>query len=108
MNTLDVTDAQAEFGAFLRMLRRRIPAEAPALGSVERPPNRRGRRVSQEEVAEVVGVSRTWYRRLESEAGVRASTRLLERLADAFAFTAEERAALFVLALPELSCIRTR
>ena len=108
MIATDIAAPQPEFGAFLRMLRRRIPADAPALGTLERPPNRRGRRVTQEEVAEVVGVSRNWYRRLECGSGARASTRLVDRLADAFAFTPEERATMFVLALPELSCIRLR
>jgi DNA-binding XRE family transcriptional regulator len=95
-----------ELGALLRMWRNRVPPEAHSLGSLKRPPNRCGHRVSQEEVAEVVGVSRNWYRLLESGSGARASVQLIDRIADAFAFTPHERATLFVLALPELWCIR--
>lgn len=92
----------SDFAVFLRTLRRRIPPDAVTLGPWNRLPVRRGRRVTQEEVAEVVGVSRNWYRRLESGAGVRASTKLLDRLATAFAFTHEERIQLFVLGIPEI------
>jgi len=97
-----MVDASIEFGAFLRTLRRRVPPTAVSVGRCERLPLRYGRRVSQEEAAELVGVSRTWYRMLESGASVRASTRVIDRLAEAFAFTPEERKRLFVLAIPEL------
>lgn len=96
----------SEFAAFLRTLRRRIPPDAATLGPWKRLPVRRGRRVTQEEVAELVGVSRNWYRRLESGAGVRASTKLLDRLATAFAFTHEERVQLFILGIPEIGHTR--
>jgi DNA-binding XRE family transcriptional regulator len=92
----------SEFAVFLRTLRQRIPPDAATLGPWSRLPVRRGRRVTQEEVAELVGVSRNWYRRLESGVGVRASTKLLDRLATAFAFTPEERVQLFVLGIPEI------
>jgi transcriptional regulator with XRE-family HTH domain len=72
------------------------------LGPYQRLMVRCGRRVTQEELAEVVGVSRGWYRQLESDAGVRASIRLLDRLADALAATPEERMTLFTLAVPEM------
>jgi transcriptional regulator with XRE-family HTH domain len=74
----------------------------PALGPWERLPIRHGRPVTQEELAEAVGVSRNWYRQLESGA-VRASTKLLDRLAKVFAFTPEERTKLFVLGIPEIA-----
>jgi DNA-binding XRE family transcriptional regulator len=96
---------RSEFGAYLRMLRKRVPPQTATLGSFMRLPVRRGRRVTQEEIAEVVGVSRNWYRRLEG-GNVRASTKLLVRLAKAFAFTPEERTKLFVLALPEIGFVR--
>jgi DNA-binding XRE family transcriptional regulator len=96
---------RSEFGAYLRMLRKRIPPGTAKLGSSVRLPVRCGRRVTQEEIAEVLGVSRNWYRRVES-GSVRASTKLLARLAQAFAFTAEERANLFVLGLPEIGFVR--
>jgi transcriptional regulator with XRE-family HTH domain len=100
-------ESRSEFGIFLKTLRRRLPPETARLGSWERLPARRGRPVTQEEIAEVVGVSRNWYRILESGAEVRASTRLVERIARAVAFTPEERMRLFVLAIPELGDIRT-
>lgn len=103
-----IADDTSEFAVFLRMRRRRIPPDAATLGPWKRLPVRRGRRVTQEEVAEAVGVSRNWYRRLESDAGVRASTKLLGRIAAAFAFTPEERFQLFLLGIPEIGHTRTR
>ncbi|MGD0967313.1 MAG: helix-turn-helix transcriptional regulator [Candidatus Aquilonibacter sp.] len=93
---------QRSLGAFLLMLRERIPPASMRLGPYQRLMVRCGRRVTQEELAEVVGVSRGWYRQLESDAGVRASIRLLDRLADALAATPEERMTLFTLAVPEM------
>lgn len=94
-------EPHAEFGAFLRTLRHRIPPETVKIGLWKRLPVRHGRRVTQEEIAEAVGVSRNWYRRLEA-GGVRASMKLLARLANTFAFTHEERTKLFLLAIPEM------
>ncbi len=106
MTTFSV-ESQSEFGSFLKMLRERIPPESATLGSWKRQPLRCGRPVSQEEMAEAVGVSRNWYRRLENDASARASMKLLDRLASAFAFTPEERTTLFFLAIPELTHART-
>ena len=66
-----------------------------------------GRRVTQEEAAEIVGVSRTWYGLLESGANVRPSARVVERIANAFASTTDERRRLFILAIPELTVLET-
>ena len=71
--------------------------------SWKRLPVRCGRRVSQEEIAEVVGVTRNWYCRLESGEAVRTSVQLVDRLARVLASTPEERTALFHLAIPELT-----
>lgn len=101
------SDETLEFGSFLKMLRRGIPPETASLGSWKRLPVRCGRRVTQEELAEAVGVSRNWYRRLESGEQVRASVKLLGRLANTFGFTPEERTTLFLLAIPEMGNIRT-
>jgi transcriptional regulator with XRE-family HTH domain len=94
---------RSEFASFLRARRCSIPWDARALGSWERLPIRHGRPVTQEEVAEAVGVSRNWYGLLENGAAVRASTKLLNRLAKVFAFTLEERTKLFTLAIPEIA-----
>ena len=91
---------------FLKTCRRSIPPNTPTLGSWERLPDRRGRRVSQEEMAEAVGVSRNWYRRLENGDAPRASAKLLDRIAKAFQLTLEERMFLFVLAIPEIAQMR--
>lgn len=58
--------------------------------------------MTQEEVAESIGVSRVWYATLESQSGVRTSPALLDRLASALMLTAAERTSLFKIALPEL------
>jgi transcriptional regulator with XRE-family HTH domain len=98
----------AEFAIFLKTLRRCIPPDAATLGPWKRLPVRCGRRVTQEEVAEAVGVSRNWYRRLESGATVRASPKLLDRLATALAIRPGERTQLFVLGIPEMQIQLTR
>ena len=95
-------EPQSTLGAFLRMLRRRVPPRSDTLGPSKRLPIRRGRRVTQEEIAEAVGISRNWYRRLEGGASARASTKLLVRIASALALTPDERITLFALAMPEL------
>jgi DNA-binding XRE family transcriptional regulator len=95
-------DLQIGLACFLKTSRSRIPPEKPTLGSWDRLPIRRGRRVTQEEIAEAVGVSRSWYRRLE-RGSVRASARLLDRLANAFDFSPEDRMKLFALGIPELA-----
>lgn len=69
---------------------------------------RLGRRVTQEEIAEVVGVTRGWCHLLESGAEIRASMKLLDRLANALTLTPEERIALFTLAIPELQLAARR
>jgi transcriptional regulator with XRE-family HTH domain len=89
-------------GAFLKSLRIRVHCESRALGPYERLPTRRGKRVTQEEIAEVIGVSRVWYAALESDAAMRTSTRVLSRLADVLMLSADERASLVQLAIPEL------
>jgi DNA-binding XRE family transcriptional regulator len=98
--------SQSDLASFLRTRRRSIPADSGTLGSWERLPVRRGRRVSQEELAEAVNVSRNWYRRLESGDAPRVSAKLLDRIAKVFQLSPEERASLFILAIPELAQMR--
>lgn len=98
--------SQSEFASFLKTRRRSIPPESMTLGPWERLPVRRGRHVTQEEIAEAIGISRNWYRRLESGEAPRASAKLLDRIAKALQFTPEERMDLFVLGIPELAQMR--
>lgn len=93
--------------ALLRHFRLRIDPLEKALGPQARPPSRPGKPVTQEELAECIGVSRAWYCMLESEKPVRASIFLLDRLASILMLSAGERATLFALALPELDFDRT-
>lgn len=86
----------------LKHFRVRIDPKESALGPYTRPPSRRGKPVTQEELAEYIGVSRHWYGMLESERPCRVSIFLLDRLAAILMLSARERATLFALALPEL------
>ena len=90
-------------GAFLKENRRLIPREATALGSLARHPARHGKPVNQEEIAEVIGVTRVWYAMLESGAALHASPGLLARLADALSLSGDCRQELFSLGLSALS-----
>jgi DNA-binding XRE family transcriptional regulator len=102
----ETVESQSELASFLKARRRSIPPESVTLGSWERLPGRRGRRVTQEEIAEAVGISRNWYRSLENGDAPRASAKLLDRIARAFQCTPEERTILFVLAIPEIAHMR--
>jgi hypothetical protein len=93
---------RSDLALFLKFLRERIDPEVRNLGPHLRPPARVGKRVTQEEVAEAIGVSREWYGLLESAATARTSTGLLDRVADVLMVTPDERARLFALAVPEL------
>ena len=93
----------SSLGAFLREHRRLISRGATALGPHARLPVRHGKGVTQEEIAEAIGVSRVWYAMLESGSALHTSPRLLARLADALALPEESREVLFRLGLPELA-----
>jgi len=86
----------------LRRCRARLDPQLSSLGSLSRLPLRIGRPVTQEEVAEAVGISRQWYAMLESDRAGRVSAAVLSRLADALMMDPGERAVLFRLAVPEL------
>ena len=88
--------------SLLRGLRCRVDPATPTLGQHQRLSTRRGKIVSQEELAEAVGVSRGWYSSLERGAAVQPSVAMLNRVAAALNATRDERVALFALAIPEL------
>jgi transcriptional regulator with XRE-family HTH domain len=87
----------------LRGARLAIPPEAASLGKFLRLPRRVGKAVSQEEVAEAVGISRVWYVNLETGRSVRTSVGLLERLANTLMLNDTQRAELFPFAPAEFS-----
>ena len=99
---IDVAGPDPRLGPLLRRCRVRIEARRTALGDFERLPVRVGKPVTQEEVAEAVGITRQWYARLERDRAPRISAALVARLADALLMVDDERALLFRLALPEL------
>ena len=84
-------DYREEINLFLSGLRRRLATETRFLGKHKRLPCRVGRPVSQEELAEAIGVSRCWYALLERGVAVQPSLSMLDRLAEALNTTAEER-----------------
>jgi DNA-binding XRE family transcriptional regulator len=90
-----------DLGTFLKQQRQALRHETRWLGACERLPARIGRPVTQEEVAEALEVSRTWYALLESGT-VRASAALANRIATVFALDAIQRLELFRLAVPGL------
>jgi transcriptional regulator with XRE-family HTH domain len=94
-----------EIRSVLRGLRQRLNSTT-TLGEYDRIESRRGRPVSQAEIAEAVGVSLGWYQRLES-GDIRPSISLLNRIAVALNATPDERATLFRLAVPALADVFT-
>jgi transcriptional regulator with XRE-family HTH domain len=106
--TLSEGAKQSELALFLKFLRRRIDPDVRVLGSYVRLSERVGKRVTQEELAETIGISRQWYAVLESAPTTRTSAALVDRLADALMVAPEERARLFQLALPELGRAQLR
>jgi transcriptional regulator with XRE-family HTH domain len=94
--------------AFLRERRTRLDPNLRVLGRHERIHARWGRPVTQEEMAEAIGVSRVWYGRLESGPAPRTSTKVLDRIASVLMLDPTERAKLFQLAHPSLTQIELR
>lgn len=94
--------ALVQLGRLLKTFRTRIQPSVEALGSYERAPSRRGRPVTQEEVAEAIGTTRVWYAMLESGQALRTTAQLLGRLADTLMLDERELATLFALGIPEL------
>lgn len=101
-------EPRSELALFLQFLRRRIAPETRLLGSYVRLSERLGKRVTQEELAEAIGIGREWYAKLEAAGTTRGSPALIERLADALMITPEERAHLFHLAVPEFAGVPLR
>ena len=82
-------------GEFIRVHRNRLTPTAAGLPATVR---RRAPGLRREELAALCGVSATWITWLEQGRDVAASTKTLERLAQALQLSAAERAYLFELA----------
>jgi transcriptional regulator with XRE-family HTH domain len=81
----------------------RLAPELRFLGESQRLPIRVGKPVTQEEIAEHLGVSRGWFARFEGGAPAGFSISLLNRLADLLLLSGPERAELMRLAKPALA-----
>jgi transcriptional regulator with XRE-family HTH domain len=86
---------RAELGAFLRSRRARLSADALGLGGRAR---RRTPGLRREEVADLAGVSPTWYTWLEQGRPIRVSDEVLAGIARALRLEPAERAHLYRLA----------
>ena len=91
MNTTANVQSRDDLRVLLKELRARVVSP------------RRGKPVSQEELAEWVGVSRNWYAALERGVPVSPSIPMLSRLATALNANREERLTMLRLAIPELA-----
>jgi DNA-binding XRE family transcriptional regulator len=89
------------FSLLLKDARRRIPSDTVSLGNTQRIAERIGKRVSQEEVAEAIGISRVWYATLET-GRPRASIAVLGRICDVLMLDEQQRADLLRLCVPEI------
>ena len=99
IHDLDQTRRE-ELSRFLRDRRARVQPSAVGI-SVRR--RRRAQGLLREEVAELAGVSVTWYTWLEQARPTNPSARTLEGLTQALCLDAVERAHLFRLARPDLN-----
>jgi transcriptional regulator with XRE-family HTH domain len=90
---------RVELKRFLRAMRARIDPREAGLPVLERRRRAPGLRI--EEAATLADVGLTWYSALESGKDIRASHKLLERVARALRMNADERAHLFALASPD-------
>jgi transcriptional regulator with XRE-family HTH domain len=88
-------DQRKELGEFLQAARRRQAPEAIGFPTGSR---RRTEGLRREEVAQLAGISPTWYTWIEQGRSVNVSAEALERLAQALHLTRSERAYVFELA----------
>jgi len=65
----------------IKQRRHAIPPEAPIIGEYKRRPQRIGRPVTQEELAEALGITREWYCNLENGKCADASPELIKKIA---------------------------
>lgn len=95
MSTLDPLSGPKALGAFLRAHRERVTPEMVGLPHVSR---RRTQGLRREELAQISGISTTWYTWIEQGRDVSISAATLSRLAQALRLQPAEREYLFSLA----------
>lgn len=88
-----------ELASFLRVRRERI---SPEDAGFPRGTRRRTKGLRREEIAQLAGVSVTWYTWLEQARPIRVSDETLDSLARALRLTAAERSHLFLLGVGRL------
>jgi transcriptional regulator with XRE-family HTH domain len=86
---------RGELAAFLKSRRSSL---APERVGLKIGPRRRARGLLREEVAQLAGISPTWYVWLEQGRDIRPSSGVVAQLADALLLSGAERAHLFTLA----------
>lgn len=91
----DASTRRKELGEFLKVLRERCAPEAFGFPGGQR---RRTRGLRREEVAQLAGISPTWYTWIEQGREVGVSAEALARLAAALKLTRSERTYLFEMA----------
>ena len=92
---IETDNRHERLGTFLRAHRARLSPQQMGLSAGTR---RRTPGLRREEVAQLAGISATWYMRIEQGREVSASPMALDRIARALRLTAAERAHLFTLA----------
>lgn len=90
------TEQRQELGAFLRARRQALRPED--VGVPEGVNRRRTPGLRREEIAQLAGMSMSWYTRLEQGKDVQFSSKALARLAEALQLTAAQREYVFTLA----------
>ncbi|SDR52198.1 transcriptional regulator, XRE family [Rhizobiales bacterium GAS191] len=90
-------EQRRQLGAFIRTHRARLTTQAAGL-PVNHASRRRTPGLRREEVAQICGVSTTWYTWMEQGRDISISPSALARLADALHLSEAERAYLFELA----------
>src|SRR3546814_11214743 len=95
MTMIESEQRRQRLGAFLKAHRIRLVPQEVGLSATGR---RRTPGLRREEVAQLAGISATWYVRIEQGREVAASAATLDRTAPALRLAAAERAHLFTLA----------
>src|SRR3546814_17938754 len=95
MTMIESEQRRQRLGAFLKAHRIRLVPQEVGLSATGR---RRTPGLRREEVAQLAGISATWYVRIEQGRAVAASAATLDRIARALRLAAAERAHLLPLA----------